>query len=255
MVKNILFSILILFCLSNCKKHNANIDNPPMPSLVCKITGYTQNGIKQYDVKYDNTHKVDTVINYVTNPALTCMLQYNVNGRLVKTNINSSGILGAYISYGYDVNGFRTSDTLYKFNFSTFTYPADSVITYSYTVQDITRRDNIKVGGAHLYTLFTYNLGILNTEKAYNGTTLLYTKTYSYDLNSTMDNSAVFFIDPVTSSQTHRILSVTTTGGTTTFNQANSYNAVYTQNGNTLTETDTYQNTLVNTITYASTCN
>jgi hypothetical protein len=260
MIKNILFALSITLIMTACPGKKTADPTPSSSSStsVCYMTSSTTNGTKDYDLTYDNNNRLNSMIGYTPAGNATFTFQYDANNRVIKASGSSSGIIGDYTTYHYDVNGRIDRDTLYKLtNLVGPVYTADSINTFTYTGNNITREDNIKIGGVHLYSTYAYNsTGDITQEIDYDNTgAILQTLVFTLD-NKNSNITPLFFIDPVAASQKHNGASITVTSPTSGVDNSQSYTATFTYNatGYPLTETDNYLDGTVDNITYTYTC-
>jgi hypothetical protein len=261
MLKNILYAISIVICMTACPGKKTD----PVPSNsstgICYTTSSTTDGSKDFDGMYNGNNKLDSMIDYTSSADVQFKVKYDANNRVIKSIWYYAGTEIAYLNSHYNASGQRDKDTLYKINpAGPPAFIADSVILYTYTGNQITRADfyNIASSPSHVYSTYSYNsAGELTLESDYDGSsTLLQTITNTYDTKPA-NTTLIEFLDPISGGQTHNILTQVTKISGTTVDVSNSYSAAstYNSNGYPLTETDTYQDGVtVDNISFTYTC-
>jgi hypothetical protein len=252
MLKKLILTFFIAAFMNAChKKH----DSDPVVFIpaTCNIASSNTFG-STYNAYYDDHNNLTSWQGF----PFTYRLEYDRNNRLIKASDDSLGILVPhYTSYHYDLNGHLDRDTIYKLTGTAGapdTYVADSINTFTYAGNNIIRKDNIKIGGIHLYSLYSYNAAgdMLQHVDFDNSGIVTDTTIFVYDTQKS-NNKALFFKDPVLASQKHNIVySFTSLNGVQ--NDAKSYNArySYTANGYVFTENIFYYDATESPVKYYS---
>jgi hypothetical protein len=260
-LKNTIYAFVLTFTFLSCSKPKDN-PAPSTSTSVCYLTSLMADGTKFFDIFYDNSNRIDSL---VSDTSTTIKFTYNSNNQITKSTYYYEGNIALEYTRHYNVNGLRDKDTLYVVDPSgpitpPYKYVADSVVLYTYNSSNqVTRTDgyNIYYNPGHGYTIYTYNTsGELIQERVYNNSnTLLKTVDYAYDTQKSNTGWMAYAL-LVHADQAHNILTqVTKTSGTTivpseTFSTSYTYNS----NGYPVASTTTSQDGTISNSIYTYTC-
>jgi hypothetical protein len=251
MLKKLILTFFIAIVMNACHKK----DNDPVVFAphVCYMTSSGTFG-ENYFATYDHNNNM---IVWQGIP-FTYRIQYDWNNRVTRVLDDSlgKGFVPHYTSYYYDLAGHLKSDTIFKITgneiMPPYTYKADSINTFTYSGENITRQDHIKIGGRHLYSEYAYNTAgdIIQQVDHDNSGAVVDTTIFVYD-NKKSNKKPLFFRDPVLASQKHNIVYAYTSFNNIG-NDAKSYfvRYKYTPNGYVFTENVYYYNATENPVKY-----